>query len=183
MTLLDTVRLFGFQNLTGEIIPPFACMVVTGISDELGAPRYTIRKPVYDDEQTQDPARIVFNSGVPCPINSWGACSSDFPAHALVDETSGAAVAQVFGPVSGSWALGPLGNAFVLKAKDTSRSVITGSQYVWIVELHVAEVEVVRVTTNTPDGDGYYAGFVQRFDKTTKTWYNVRACRVRDANQ
>lgn len=182
MTLLNKVRMYGFQNTTGEIIPPFACMAVTNSDASLNANRYSIRKPIYDDEQSQNPARIVFNSGVACPIGSWGNCSSDFPATALVDETAGASVGQIFGPVEGSWALGPLGNAFVLKAKEYSRDAITGSQYAWLVELYVAEVEVVRVTTNTPDADGYYSGFVQRFDKTTKTWYNVRACRVRDAN-
>lgn len=181
MTDIAQVRTYGFLNETGEEIPPFACLAVVDSDAEQGLVRYKIRKPNYEDEQRQNPARLVFNSGVPCPDNSWGTCSSDFPAIALVDESLEVTIGDVVGPVSGQWHLGKNGNAFVLKAKELSRDEIATDIVPWLVEVYVAEVEVVRVVSSTPVG-GYYPGVVERWDQATNTWIAVRDCKIKDAN-
>jgi hypothetical protein len=181
MTLVEQVREYGFENTTGEEIPPFACLAVTSSTTENGFVRYVIRKPNYEDEQAQNPGRLVFNSGAVCPVDAWGSCSSDFPAIALVNEATEVTEGQIMGPVENQWYLGPYGNAFVLKAKEISRDAVATDIYPWLVEPYVAEVEIVRVTSATPTA-GYYSGVVERFDKATLTWIAVRDCKVRDTN-
>lgn len=43
--------------------------------------------------------------------------------------------------------------------------------------------EIVYITSNIPDANGYYPGMVQRFDVTSKSWGSIFACKVVDANK
>ena len=43
--------------------------------------------------------------------------------------------------------------------------------------------EIVFITSNIPDGNGYYPGVVQKFDIATKSWGSVFDCKVVDANK
>jgi hypothetical protein len=43
--------------------------------------------------------------------------------------------------------------------------------------------EIVFITSNIPDGNGYYPGVVQKFDVMTKSWGSVFDCKVVDANK
>ncbi|MFN7735515.1 MAG: hypothetical protein ACK5O8_05310 [Pirellula sp.] len=43
--------------------------------------------------------------------------------------------------------------------------------------------EIVFITSNIPDANGYYPGAVQRFDVTTKSWGSIFNCKVVDANK
>jgi hypothetical protein len=43
--------------------------------------------------------------------------------------------------------------------------------------------EIVFITSNIPDGNGYYPGVVQKFDVATKSWGSVFDCKVVDANK
>ena len=43
--------------------------------------------------------------------------------------------------------------------------------------------EIVFITSNIPDANGYYPGAVQRFDVTTKSWGTIFNCKVVDANK
>jgi hypothetical protein len=43
--------------------------------------------------------------------------------------------------------------------------------------------EIVFITSNIPDGNGYYPGVVQKFDIATKSWSSVFDCKVVDANK
>ena len=43
--------------------------------------------------------------------------------------------------------------------------------------------EIVFITSNIPDSNGYYPGVVQKFDVTTKSWGSVFDCKVVDANK
>jgi hypothetical protein len=43
--------------------------------------------------------------------------------------------------------------------------------------------EIVLITSNIPDGNGYYPGVVQKFDVVTKSWGSVFDCKVVDANK
>jgi hypothetical protein len=183
MTIDSRVRVFPFFNSLGVAIPPFACMVVTGATDNNREMVYAVRQPNYTDEQLQNPSQIVFNDGRYVPSNSYGMCSSDMPAIALVDPSGSPVIGGTVGPVANSWALGTNGIAFVLKCREQSNPHTEGTATPWMVEPYVGETEIVRVTSNVTDADGYYTGEVQRFDTLTKTWYTVRNCRVRDANQ
>jgi len=43
--------------------------------------------------------------------------------------------------------------------------------------------EIVYITSNIPDGNGYYPGVVQKFDIATKSWSSIFNCKVVDANK
>lgn len=43
--------------------------------------------------------------------------------------------------------------------------------------------EIVLITSNIPDSEGFYPGFVQRWDTETGEWSNRYACKVLDANR
>jgi hypothetical protein len=43
--------------------------------------------------------------------------------------------------------------------------------------------EIVFITSNIPDSDGYYPGIVQRYDTITKSWVSLFECKVLDANR
>lgn len=43
--------------------------------------------------------------------------------------------------------------------------------------------EIVFITSNIPDSNGYYPGLVQKFDVTTRSWNSTFNCKVVDANR
>jgi hypothetical protein len=43
--------------------------------------------------------------------------------------------------------------------------------------------EIVFITSNIPDANGYYTGVVQTFDPVTRSWNSTFSCKVVDANQ
>ena len=43
--------------------------------------------------------------------------------------------------------------------------------------------EIVFITSNIPDGNGYYPGVVQKFDVASKSWSTIFNCKVVDANK
>jgi hypothetical protein len=43
--------------------------------------------------------------------------------------------------------------------------------------------EIVFITSNIPDANGYYPGVVQTFDPVTRSWNSTFPCKVVDANQ
>jgi hypothetical protein len=43
--------------------------------------------------------------------------------------------------------------------------------------------EIVFITSNIPDGNGYYPGVVQKFDVVSKSWSTIFDCKVVDANK
>jgi hypothetical protein len=48
---------------------------------------------------------------------------------------------------------------------------------------HTNYEEIVFITSNIPDANGYYPGVVQRFDVVSQTWNTVFPCKVVDANR
>jgi hypothetical protein len=48
---------------------------------------------------------------------------------------------------------------------------------------HANYEEIVFITSNIPDANGYYPGLVQRFDVVSQTWNTVFPCKVVDANR
>jgi hypothetical protein len=43
--------------------------------------------------------------------------------------------------------------------------------------------EIVYITSNSPDEDGFYPANVQRYDTVSRTWITQYACKVIDANR
>ena len=43
--------------------------------------------------------------------------------------------------------------------------------------------EIVFITSNIPDANGFYPGVVQKFDVASKTWSTIFNCKVVDANK
>lgn len=43
--------------------------------------------------------------------------------------------------------------------------------------------EIVYITSNIPDADGYYPGVVQRYDVSSGSWVTQFSCKVLDANR
>jgi hypothetical protein len=43
--------------------------------------------------------------------------------------------------------------------------------------------EIVFITSNIPDANGYYPGVVQKFDVATRSWITAFDCKVVDANR
>lgn len=105
---LTRIRWMPCQNLTGNDIPGFAVMRVTGIAD----PTTTDNEYVLQvDQPNSSPAPYCVNGPQVIKAQSgstpgWGICSFDFPNFALYDSTSGTpAVNDGWGPKSGSWKL------------------------------------------------------------------------------
>lgn len=180
MTKTEDIRQYAFRNDSGYTVPPYGTMVVTDTIEEQNEIIYLIRRPTYVDEQRQDSARVVFNLGEYVEDGGKGRCTSAMPAQALC--LASTVIGDTVGPVEDSFILGNTGIAFIVKTRDNTYPHVEGSSETWMVEVNVSEVEVVQVTSNTRDADGYYPGNVQRFVTLTKTWVTVRACRVRDVN-
>jgi hypothetical protein len=68
------------------------------------------------------------------------------------------------------------GNDWVLLARDKWGTwfAVTGGGG--------AGAEVVRVSSSTPDANGYFDGFLQTFNVTTRTWVDAGPVKIRDAN-
>lgn len=105
---LTRIRWMPCQNTTGNDIPGFAVMRVTGIAD----PTTTDNEYVLQvDQPNGSPALYCVNGPQVIKAQSgstpgWGICSFDFPNFALYDSTSGTpAVNDGWGPKSGSWKL------------------------------------------------------------------------------
>jgi hypothetical protein len=180
MTQTADIRQYSFRNDSGHTVPPYGVMAVTDTIVEQNEIIYLIRRPTYADEQLQDPARLVINLGEYVTNGEKGRCTSSMPVQALCLATT--VLGDTVGPVEDSFVLGNTGIAFIAKTRDNTYPHVEGSSETWMIEINVSEVEVVLVTSNTRDADGYYPGSVQRFDTASKTWFTVRSCRVRDVN-
>lgn len=179
MAETSKVRDFAFYNSTGFKVPPFACLGITSTTNESGEITYQVRRPTYADEQAQDPARLVFNLGDYVQVNSWGRCTSSFPVQAI---TAASNPGDIVGPVKDSFVLQKTGNAFIAKVLDGTMPHTESGADTWIVEPNIAEVAIVRITSNTRDANGFYPGVVETYDSATNTWVTVRTCKVKDVN-
>ena len=135
MTFIDKIREFGFKNETGEEIPPFGCMVITGATDQGGELVFSIRKPTQADEDLQEPASILFNSIQPVPDDEFGVGYRDFPLQALVDQPSADHAAGIrLGYRANSFSL-EVGNGFFrILAKDLTDPHVQAGCGVYFIE-------------------------------------------------
>lgn len=120
-----------FHNDSGEAIPPFAVMRITGVNSSGAAPwRVKVGKP-----NTTFYNVYLVNSANRCAVsdNSWGTYLFDSD-YVLCDSTYTPTVGQEWGPTSGSWSLvrhrpgflidgGPAGSGATYRAVAKQRIV------------------------------------------------------------
>jgi len=88
-----------FRNDSGEEVPPFAVLRVTGLTTIGGRTVVTIGKPnTYGSQYSH-----FVNGPITVPADGYGTCTNDFPA--MVSANGTATVGQLWGPRSGSWEL------------------------------------------------------------------------------
>lgn len=150
MTFIDQLRVFAFKNDTGEEIPPFACMVISGATEEDGEIVFSIRKPTQADEDLQEPAAILFNSIQPVPNDEFGVGYRDFPLQALVDQPSAAyAAGTKLGPIFNSWMLGTKGSCFRVICEDLTDPHVVSNTGIYFIEAYHGKTDfhIARATT------------------------------------
>lgn len=161
MTFIDQLRVFSFKNETGEEIPPFACMVITGATVDNAEIVFSIRKPTQADEDLQEPAAILFNSIQPVPDDEFGVGHRDFPLQALVDQpSSDHAAGTKLGPINGSWMLGTVGSCFRVICKDGTDPHIESGLGVYFVEAYHGKTDfhIGRATSTITAASGSTLG-------------------------
>jgi hypothetical protein len=124
---LSQVRWLDVSNDSGEDIPAYAVMRVTGYDSDTGA--FLVGKP---DANDIDPTVLLVNGPGPIPTDEFGRGTKDYPILAAV--TSGSAAAEV-GTVSGSWSLATSHKGFRLW-QDVSGGVAVvnaGIRFLWDV--------------------------------------------------
>ena len=91
-----------FFNNSGEAIPQFACMQISGSILEKNDSALVAQKPDASSVN-YDYSRFAFNTGAIVPAGGYGSCQLWYPALAVID--GAVSLAQGVGPVSGSWYL------------------------------------------------------------------------------
>lgn len=174
---LTRIRWMPCQNLTGNDIPGFAVMRVTGIVD----PTTTDNEYVVTVDQPNGSAALYCVNG-PQIIKAqsgstpgWGICSFDFPNFALYDSTSGTpAVNDAWGPKSGSWKLVKGQSGFNVFNQPTEGRVLVMQQSVaadWLV-VRFQLPSALTSSTASVDSCQIVRVAAGAFTDTTATVYN-----------
>lgn len=104
-----------FVNQSGETIPPFACMAISGSSLEQNEVVLAVRKPEDADLYLPGAGIFVFNDETEVEDSQGGFAILDPVCHAV---GAGIAIRSECGPVSGSWELSSDGSGFWKLADD-----------------------------------------------------------------
>lgn len=161
MVFIDKIKYVSFFNDTGEEIPPFACMIITGCTVESDELVLSIRKCDDADENLQEPASILFNSILPVADAEFGVGTRDMPCQALVNQPSAAfSDGKKLGPKENSWALDEVGSCFRVVTKDETDPHIESAFGVYLVEPYHGKTDfhVGRTTSNVSAGSSTTAG-------------------------
>ena len=161
------VRWLDCLNESGEDIPPWSIMRVTGCDSER---ILTVDKPNADGLGVHN-----FVSSGPQTIISgdYGFCTRSFPVQAAYDSSSGTpALGEIWGPANASWLLKKGMHGFwVIGILETNTALVLPLP---------REVAVVRKTSDTLDGNGYYPGQIAHWDAVAKAWADTGTCRILD---
>ena len=150
------LRTFEFKNTTGETIPPFACMIITGSTEEENELVFTVRKTTSSDASAQQYAAVAFNTGQAVPNGNNARCTLTYPALALV---SGAvSVGDEVGPVSGSWYMGSSGSAFIVTSTDATQAYNNGSIDSYLVSPNPKATNLVHFKSGASAISAFNAG-------------------------
>lgn len=114
----------SFYNASGEAIPPYACMEVTDAQDVTSRYVVEVSKPTGDTNE----AGYLFNgpTSIPASKTGMGYTASD-PAWSIYDTGSSPVNGEEWGPISGSWEIGPTGLGFIIVGGANGGKVIVRS--------------------------------------------------------
>lgn len=189
-TWQDTDRKIAFFNDSGEEIPPFACMELK-FDFESGKSAMDVDSPdvfLVVQKPTAAGARypglLIFNTGTPIANQRYGSATLSPVALAFFNDGDGTPdVGEDVGAKAGQWYVTAKGKGFKLKTFDSGQAYyVDANNRTILVEIDSNMLEVVQITSGTPDGDGLYSGQVQRLNAATLTWETLFTCKVMDAN-
>lgn len=155
-------------NNSGEEIPPFAVMEVSG-RDETNNVLYVV-KPTRSGQNN-----VLFNGPTSIKIEGFGVGQDELPLVAAYDQlTEASPVANSsLGVKAGSWYLNQYYPGF--------EALEDGEQGIVVVHLSSYNmVEIIRLNTGTADAYGCFDAYVQRQSPTARTWSNVGSCYAMD---
>ena len=112
-------RWLAFRNDSGETIPAFAAMRITGVVTIEGRSVIKVDKP-NDDNLTN----LLFNSPVNVPSGGYGSGTHEFPCYAKYQTASSAVLDEEWGTESGSWALKKDNAGYLIIGGETADRVI-----------------------------------------------------------
>ena len=93
----------SFRNVSGEEVPAFGLVELTGQEELEGGLIWQADKPDTTTESDQNAAVLAVNGPVRVPIGGYGECSQDWPMQVLFGEAL--TRKDRCGPKSGSWAV------------------------------------------------------------------------------
>jgi hypothetical protein len=151
---------WSFKNETGETIPSFGVMIVTGATIVENEIVFSVKKCTQTEEDLQEPASLLFNSIQPIANDQFGVASRDFPAQALIEQSSDHTPGTIVGPKSGSFALGTVGSCLRIMAKDTTNPTVIASRGVYFIEAYHGKTDfhIARATTTITAAVGTTCG-------------------------
>lgn len=105
------IRWLPVYNTSGETVPAFAAMRISGIDSSTGV--FTVAKPNTNDAT----ANILFNGPVEIPAAHYGIATADFPASVRYETGDGTPVnGDEWGVSSGDWKLRNARSGFLIQA-------------------------------------------------------------------
>lgn len=151
---------WSFKNETGETIPSFGVMIVTGATIVENEIVFSVKKCTQTEEDLQEPASLLFNSIQPVANDQFGVATRDFPAQALIEQSSDHTPGTIVGPKAGSFALGTVGSCLRIMAKDTTNPTVIASRGVYFIEAYHGKTDfhIARATTTITAAVGTTCG-------------------------
>lgn len=151
---------WSFKNETGETIPSFGVMIVTGATIVENEIVFSVKKCTQTEEDLQEPASLLFNSIQPVANDQFGVATRDLPAQALIEQTSDHTPGTIVGPKAGSFALGTVGSCLRIMAKDTTNPTVIASRGVYFIEAYHGKTDfhIARATTTITAAVGTTCG-------------------------
>lgn len=170
---VDPLRGVPYYNESGYTIPANGAVQITAGLSPSGT-FIKVKQP--DSVGVAHPGLILINSEYDIPAGNYGIANVRPSMVARINTGDGAvAIGDDVGPRSGSFDLWARGKGFTLLAA-------AGAGF-GIVETNDNVLEIVRVTSDTPDELGLYDGSVQRYNPIAMVWETLFTCKVLDANE
>lgn len=109
------------RNTTGEQVPPYGCMQVTGATAYNGEESYNVIKP----NGSQD-ASFIINGPVAILANGWGSGTITGPMLVAYDVSWLPILNDEWGPIAGSWAISANGKGYKIIG-GASGGIVSGT--------------------------------------------------------
>lgn len=158
---------FRCKNESGEVIPPFATMQVIDTDAEQNEIVINVDKPDAATVSAGDFTRVVFNTGLPIPIDGYGSCLLSYPLQAVIDGT--VAVGDSVGPIDAEWYLSPASTAsvFVVALDDPTHAYYESSTIrTWLIQPAPGKTRFFRFTLNEAWTSGVADADILQMDGT-----------------